>query len=272
VLLASDRIITVSDFVKRQVLRLDVPDDRVRVIYNSVNTEVFDPALVDRGAARARLGVPPDARLILTIARYAANKRHDLLLDAVALAKRECPRLHLMLCGEILGGSPAIYDRVMTQLHTRQMMPWVTLVSFTEDIRELHAAANALVLCSDREPLGRCVLEAMAMARPPIVTDSSGNHEVLDHGVTGFVVPANDPAALARQIVHVVEDEAAATRVGAAARAHVRANLDGRESVRQVMALYDEVIATAADQSRACATGPFTAAPAAAARDVSRSS
>jgi glycosyltransferase involved in cell wall biosynthesis len=272
VLLASDRIITVSDFVKRQVLRLEVPDEHVRVIYNSVNTELFDPALIDRAAARARLGVPPDARLILTIARYAVNKRHDLLLDAVALARRECPRLHLMLCGEILGGSPAVYDRVMKQLQTRQMMPWVTLVPFTEDIRELHAAANALVLCSDREPLGRCVLEAMAMARPPIVTNSSGNHEVLDHGVTGFIVPANDAAALARQIVQVMEDEAAAARAGAAARAHVRANLDGRESARQVMALYDELIATAADQLRACATGPFVAAPVAAARDVVRSS
>jgi glycosyltransferase involved in cell wall biosynthesis len=253
VLLASDRIITVSDFVKRELLRLELPDDHVRVIYNSVNTELFDPTLVDRDTARARLGVPRDARLILTIARYAPNKRHDLLLEAVALAKQQCPRLHLVLCGEILGGSPVIYDRVMTKLRASKLTSAVTFVPFTDDIRELHAAADALVLCSDREPLGRCVLEAMAMARPPIVTSSSGNHEVIEHGVTGFIVAPNDPAALARQIVQVVEDEAMAASVGAAARAYIQANLDGRESARQVMAIYDELI-TAADHWPAAAT------------------
>jgi phosphatidylinositol alpha-1,6-mannosyltransferase len=66
-----------------------------------------------------------------------------------------------------------------------------------------------VVLCSDREGLGRCVVEAMAMGTPVVVTDSGGTHEVVNHRKTGFVVRGGDARDLATRIV-----EALTARIG----------------------------------------------------------
>ena len=106
------------------------------------------------------------------------------------------------------------------------------------------AAADLLVLCSDREGLGSCVVEAMSMQLPVVVTDTGGTHEIVESGVRGgFVVPGNDPAALSARIVELLLDADLRQRLGASGRAFVQSNLDAKISARSVMEIYAGLLA-----------------------------
>jgi len=96
----SDAVIAVSKFVEQEILRLEIPRDRVHVVYNGVDTEAFRAGVLNRSRLRKKLGVPEAAKVILMTARFTPMKRHDLLLQAAAEAKKRLPDLFLILNGE----------------------------------------------------------------------------------------------------------------------------------------------------------------------------
>jgi glycosyltransferase involved in cell wall biosynthesis len=243
----SDRIIAVSEFERRRVLSFEIPDNRINVIYDEVDSEQFERSLFDRQLIRRKIGVPEAAKLVLMIARFVPNKRHDLLLSAVKQLKPRIPDLHLILKGDVFLDS-ATYDDVLTRINQDGMRDWVTIIPFVDDIRELHSAADVLVLCSDDEALGRCVVEAMAMETPVVVTSSGGACEIVKHRDTGLVVPRNDVAALTEQLNIALSDEVLCQQMTSAARRYVETYLDSRVSARRVMSLYDDLFATRLSQ------------------------
>ena len=85
----------------------------------------------------------------------------------------------------------------------------------------IEAAADVLVLCSDLEPLGTCVLETMSLELPVIVSDSGGACELVQDGDSGLVVPGSNPAALAQAIVSIAQDQQWAADLGRRAREQV---------------------------------------------------
>jgi glycosyltransferase involved in cell wall biosynthesis len=119
-----------------------------------------------------------------------------------------------------------------------------------QDIRELHAAADVLVLCSDMEALGRCVVEAMAMAVPVVTTNTGGTHEIVKHGQTGFVVPGGDWRALGGQLLEVFSNPQQVRSLAAAARKLVETSLDTRVAAQNVMNIDESVLAQ--HQESAC--------------------
>jgi glycosyltransferase involved in cell wall biosynthesis len=238
---AADRLIAVSEFAKRHAMMYDVPGERIAVIHDEVDTDYFDPSRVDRVAARHWLGVPDDALVLLMIARFVPVKRHDRLFAVLDRIKQAVPRLHVVLNGEVHGPGE-IYDSIREHVIRNGMRQWITFVPFVADVRQLHVAADALILCSDGEALGRCVVEAMAMQRPVIVTDSGGTTEIVRHRETGFVVRAGDANMLAEQLVEVLTNVPLAARVAASAREYAMKSLTARSSARAVANIYEELL------------------------------
>ncbi len=238
---ASDAIIAVSDFVRREALRLEIPEGRVHLVYNGVDTEAFRPNALGRLALRKKFGIPEGAKVTVMIARFVPSKRHDVVLEAARLAKRRVPNLFLVLNGEVFGESPA-YDSARAFIAAHRMGNWVRIIPFLEDIREIHSVADLLVLCSEREPLARCVIEAMSMEVPVIVTNSGGLPEAVHHCETGFVVPAGDAPALADQISNALAAPDLCRRVARAASRHVEQHFDAALSAQRVMRVYDKVL------------------------------
>jgi glycosyltransferase involved in cell wall biosynthesis len=246
------RIIAVSEFTKERVLRLDVAEHRVSVLYDEVDPSSFASGAFDKDELRAQFGIAPRARVALLIARLVPNKRHDLFLKAAIEAKSHIPRLHLVLKADVFVDDAAA-DRVVDFIEAHSMKSWVTTVPFVDDIRKMHSLADVLVLCSDDEALGRCVVEAMAMEIPVIVSDSGGSHEIVRDGETGFVFPGGNAGALARCLVEALSDSGRHKNMGRAARRHVIEHLTALQSAAKVSDLYEEVLS--ANSSKAAAPG-----------------
>jgi glycosyltransferase involved in cell wall biosynthesis len=241
-LILAKSIISISQFIKREVCRFPVDPDKIQVIYDEVDSEFFRPGLFLGEHCRQQLGLAADSKIALMIARVAANKRHDLMLKAAAVVRKRVPGFQLVIKGDVYGESPE-HHRILRLIQELRLETVVKWMDFVPDIRQLMAAADLLVLCSDREGLGSCVVEAMSMQLPVVVTDTGGTHEVVDSGVSGgFVVRGDDPGALAARIVELLLDADLRRRLGAAGRLFVQSNLDARISARSVMKIYGELL------------------------------
>lgn len=105
----------------------------------------------------------------------------------------------------------------------------------TDDVAGVWRAAHLAVLPSHREGLGMSVLEAAACGRPAVAADVPGCREAVEHGVTGLLVPARDPVALAEALAGLAADAARRRALGTAARARVEARF-GLPAVQATLA------------------------------------
>lgn len=240
---AATALIAVSRFLRDDVLRYAVESDRVHVVYDEADTEYFRPGAYDQADVRRKFGIAVESKVIVMVARFAENKRHDLMLDAFQLVREQMPEARLVLKGEVYR-EDAYYDRITKRIEEMNSDNSILHIPFVDDIREIHAAADVLVLCSDREGLGRCVVEAMCMGIPPVVTDTGGSHEIVEDGVSGFVVRGGDASALAQKIIRVLKDPELARSFGREARRSAERDLSADLSASKVMDIYDQVLSS----------------------------
>lgn len=239
---AADVIIAVSEFVKTRLLRRAIDENKVFVIYDGVDVSRFSPDTVDRNAARAQLGISETDVVVLHIGRFAPNKRHDLLIDAVARIAEQVPQLKVFLLGEPLGNTNT-YDTTRNAVESLGLQSLVSFCGFIPDLIPYYCAADLLALCSENEPLGTCVLEAMSMRLPVVITESGGLAEVVKPGLTGLIVPPGVPEALGAALVELATDQELRLRMGMNARRFIEENLTIAHCAQRMNGLYRRVAA-----------------------------
>jgi len=124
----------------------------------------------------------------------------------------------------------------------------IHVAGFRQDAPELIAASNVLVQPSiSGEGLPRAVMEAIAYGTPVVITDTGGGKEVIDDGVTGFVVPVKDPAAIARCVEQLYSDPDKAASMAAQGKSHLQMNFSSERTVEKYIDYFETLSNT--DQS-----------------------
>ena len=129
--------------------------------------------------------------------------------------------------------SSAAASRVAASVHDRPAAS-VAFLGHRDDMPALTAALDVSVLPSRREAQGLAILEAMAVGRPVVATRVGGIPEMVRDGVSGLLVPSNDPVALAAAIVRLLQDRPLAQRLGVAGRELVRRHYRARDGLRHL--------------------------------------
>jgi phosphatidylinositol alpha-1,6-mannosyltransferase len=179
----------------------------------------LDPAA--RGAARTRLGLPEEGRLVVSVSRLVPRKGMDVLIRAAALLAPSRPDLTVAI-----GGGGRDHER-LARLIAATGAP-VRLLGRVEhdDLPDLYACGDVFaMLCRNRwggleqEGFGIVFVEAAAAGVPQVAGDSGGAAEAVADGETGLVVRhPEDPAAVADALARLLDDPTARLRMGAAAR------------------------------------------------------
>jgi len=227
-----DRIICVSDAVRRYLLSLGVPETRACTIYKG-----HDPAwYANQAADPAAAGVPPGR----FVAAFAGNikplKGVPVLLDACRRLPPDS-RVHVLLMG------PVRDRRVRRLLRDPAIRARVSAPGFRADARALIGAAQVYVMPSvRREGLPRTVIEAMCQGVPPIVSAVGGMPELVEDGQSGIVVPAGDPAALSAALLRLERDTERRHQLGRAARTRIAKRFHIRDTIDRTAALYRELL------------------------------
>ena len=235
-------IIAVSEFVKREALRLDIPPAKITVIYDGVDTRVFDPKNYVKTEARKQFNLDPDVNIVLMIARFAPCKRHALILEALRMVKERIDPVQLVFAGEVFEDT-RYFESIQGKVKECGLDGAVRFIGFQANIEALHAAADVVVSCSDREGLPHCILEAMAMQVPVVATDSGGSRELIHDEATGYIVAADDICQLAVRITELLSDPEKGAAVAHAARQHVENELTAAASAIKVMKAYETILA-----------------------------
>jgi glycosyltransferase involved in cell wall biosynthesis len=194
-----DRIICVADSVKEDVLRSNwrLPAEKAAVLENSVDYDRFAGVSISKADARQTLGLPSDAFVFGTIARFGPFKGHNFLVSAFEKVKTEVPSAHLVLVGE----GPFKQD-IRQQAAAAGMAQSVHFLGQRNDIPGLLRAIDCFVLPSvGSEGMPRVLLEAMAASVPCIGTTVGGTPEVLCSSDVGYLVPPRDADALAEAMI-----------------------------------------------------------------------
>jgi glycosyltransferase involved in cell wall biosynthesis len=216
-----------------QAIADDLDDDGllgtpVEVVRPGVDLTRFRPA----GPPPA---VPPTALLLGAIVDW---KRPDLALEAVAIAARELPDLRLRVAGAPLADSG---HALLADLERRSRQPdlagRVELLGAVEDVPTLLAETTCLLHCSDREPYGMALVEALASGRPVVAPASAGPAEIVDPSCGALYPPGNAEAAAAA----LVETIRRAEPLGRGARARAEATFDRATARGRFRALIDDL-------------------------------
>jgi len=201
-LAAADLIIAQSQFLKREMLTLGVPDGRIRLIPNGVHVAEFQPV---------RSASPLPYPFILAMGSFSLKKGFDVLLRAFTSVAAEDPSIHLVLAGA--GKELTAYTALVRQ---QNMLGRVHFVGIVEGVVKIQLYQHCLffVCPSRREPFATVNLEALAAGQPIVATAVGGNLEVVSEGGNGFLVPPDDPDALATCMLTLLKDPALRATMG----------------------------------------------------------
>lgn len=189
----------------------------VRVIPNGIDADVFAPGRAVP-AVRAQLTEDSSAPVVLVVARLAPNKGIADVIGAVAGLPPQLSHTRLAIAG---ASSDPAFELSLRALATSLLGTRARFLGARRDVDELLRAADVLVLASEAEGLGLCVLEAQACGRPVVAYPAGGVAELIEHRVTGLLAGQGDVADLSRQISQVLDDPVLAARLGEAARRRV---------------------------------------------------
>lgn len=201
---------------------------------------VDEPAVAarERAVVRAELGVAPDTPLALTVGSLTPQKSQDVLLRALAEARRRVPHAVLLIAGEGRLREP------LRELHAELGLgDAVRFLGARNDVPDLMAACDLFVLSSSREGLSVTLLEAMRARRAALATDVGGNREAVADGVTGAIVPVGDVARMGAALADLLGDPARLAAFGEAGHARWRERFTARQMVGATEALYREALA-----------------------------
>jgi glycosyltransferase involved in cell wall biosynthesis len=240
----ADALVAVSEHVARQA-RERLPDaaSRIVVIPPGINRDRFDPAVVraDRVIKLAReLRVPDGAPVILCPGRFDGDRGQMVLIEAIRQLGRD--DVFCLLPGST--GGPTAFERQLEDaIAARNLLGRVQIGPWIEDMPAAYMLADVVVATGGaHEGFSRTLVEAQAMGRPVVAEDGGGAAEAIVRGVTGWVAPPGDAAALAGAIGSALALSAQGrAELARAAQEVVRSRYDLARSNAALLALYRQL-------------------------------
>ena len=250
-LAAAAAVVAVSDGMRADVLSVypEIAPERVRVIRNGIDTAQYapDPAT----DVLARHGLDPARPYVIFVGRITRQKGVPVLLRAAASLD---PEAQLVLCAGA-ADTPELGAEVASLVaglqDTRSGVIWIPEMLPKADVIQLLTHALAFVCPSVYEPLGIVNLEAMGCATAVVASRVGGIPEVVDDGVTGLLVPPDDPAALAGAVNALLRDPGRAAAMGLAGRQRAVSEFSWDTVAAQTAELYRELTLQNADGQQA---------------------
>jgi len=241
-LASASAVVAVSDGMRSDILSVypEISPERVRVIRNGINTLEYAP---DPSAdVLEKHGVDPERPYVIFVGRITRQKGVPVLLRAAASLD---PSAQLVLCAgaadtQELGEEVA--SLVAELQASRTGVLWIPEMLPKPEIIQLLTHALAFVCPSVYEPLGIVNLEAMACSTAVVASRVGGIPEVVDDGVTGLLVPPDDPAALADALNLLLRDPGRAEAMGRAGRERAVTEFSWETVAAQTVTLYKSLI------------------------------
>jgi len=231
------RVLVNSEAIRDKIINHDgASPGKIRVIRNGI-IESNEPRTKAREQLCYELRIGNGATLIGSVARLQPVKGHRYLIEAAATVLRERPDVHFVLIGD-----GPLRNEIEMQCGRLGISDRVHLLGDRSDVALLLPAFDLLVLASLHEGLPNAVMEAMAARVPVVATAVGGTKELIEDGVTGYLVAPGDSKSLADRIGFALGDQEHRALMVSAAHHRVTEAFGIERMVESVEALYDELM------------------------------
>jgi L-malate glycosyltransferase len=231
----SDGVTAISNYLRDRTQRVFDVKNKIEVIYNSVNCDVYyrNPAI----EAQMRAEYAPNGeQVLLHLSNFRPVKRVTDVIEIFDRVRKQIPSRLLMI-----GDGP---DRSMAEWLAMQkgIHDHVLFLGKQDQIHEKLSVGDIMLLPSELESFGLAALEAMACEVVPISTRAGGTPEVIEHGKTGFLADVGDVETMARYAVELLSDEQRLRAMGKQARAAAMDRFCSTKIVQQYEDFYRRVL------------------------------
>jgi glycosyltransferase involved in cell wall biosynthesis len=238
VLHGMDCTVCVSEAQAAKVRRALVPSQSIAVIRNAIGTEPFDTIEPHYGDL-LRQFFPARPRWIVGAAgRLSREKGFDQLIAAAGIVCKQTPEVAFV----VFGDGP-LREQLAAQIAAQNLQERFILAGFRADVERFLPHLDLAVLSSHTEGMPVAVLEAMAARLPVVATAVGGTPEVIEDGVTGYLVAPRDPAALARRIWEVLADEGKRLQMGRIGRQRIEREFTFAAQAGHFQRLFQKLLA-----------------------------
>jgi glycosyltransferase involved in cell wall biosynthesis len=232
-----DCFIAASEAIRQMLIADGVPAERTVTVHEGIDVEhVLAAPLVDVHQA---FFLPHGAPVVGNIAALVPHKGHRHLIEAAHIVVQKLPDVRFVILGE--GELREALERLIKEYRLEKH---VLLPGFRTDVLGCLKSFDLFVMSSVTEGLGTSLLDAMACSRPIVATEAGGIPEVVDHGVTGLLVPPRDHAAMAEAIIALISDKERRQQMGEAGFARVNDTFTVERMIAGTAAVYARVAGT----------------------------
>lgn len=224
------------------VNKVGVPGSAITQIYNGVDAERFHPASERREEVPGAGFAGADKFVIGTVGRMHEVKDQLTLARAFVRVVQDLPGAKQRLRLVMIGDGP-LREKVRALLAGAGVQELAWLPGERDDVARMMRTFDLFVLPSLAEGISNTILEAMASGLPVLATDVGGNPELIEPGVTGSLVPRNDPERMARAMRAYAESRDLCSNHGSNARRAIEQRFAMEAMAGAYMALYEKMLA-----------------------------
>lgn len=215
-----DHFFPVSNYTAGVLIKFGVDPDRITVVANGSDPELFKP--INSDALKKDLDLE-NRKVILTVTRLVKRKGVDTVLRAISAIRDKFPNILYLIAGE--GPEETRLKKLTTKLNLQNQVKFIGRIDYKK-LPEYYNAADMFIMASrtelpDVEGYGIVFLEANACGKPVIGTNSGGVPDAIVHGKTGLIVPENNDLKLVEAISELLCNSEIATLMGVKGRERV---------------------------------------------------
>ena len=239
----SRKLIAVSDFTRRELTQYyGIPENRIRVIHNGVDTQKFQPA-ADKRRVKAELGFNSDDPAIVSVGRLYARKGLFTLIESMPAVVKRFPHAKFIVSGK---GQSDEMRKLVSHAEQLGVRESIVFTGYYPDAKlpKLYQAADIFAFSTFYEHHPFAVLEALSTSLPVVTTKVGGIPETITEGKDGFMCEPFQPKQFSDKILYLLEHPAAAQEMGALARKTIMERFDWRIVVKEAIKVYKEVLSS----------------------------
>jgi L-malate glycosyltransferase len=228
-------VVTISDFVRRNLIASGVPDRKMRTIYSGIDLGRKRKP-INRTAMKRELGITESEMIIGTVAAMTGDKDYPTLIRA---AHAVCEATDTVTFCAI--GSGYRYGEVVDMIRRHGLERRFILMGQRSDARDLLQLFDLFVLATKHEGLGTSILDAQACGLPVVAANTGGVPEIIVHGENGYLYTAGDQGELARYLLELIRSEPLRRSFSAKGNESVRRFSIG-QTIEQYVSLYGSLL------------------------------
>ncbi|MDT7041561.1 glycosyltransferase [Candidatus Nitronereus thalassa] len=235
--LRSNVLVTNSAFTAQHLSESNHPKLQVKVVPNGIGvSQEFSPA--DLLGLRAKLGILPNQLLMGSIGRLDHNKNHAMLVNVFCMLEPQWPDLRLMIIGE-----GPLRSLLINMAKSKGVSDKVFFPGAIPNAAQYLPAFDVCCLTSWTEGMPNLVMEAAAAKVPVVSTDCGGSKELIDHGVTGYLVSPNNTEDMAKYVNGLLKYPDSREFMGKAGREKMERDFGLKQMVMNMTTVYLDALA-----------------------------